>query len=203
MSSAENRVLDAAKRCCERWGLDKVTIDDIAADSGVSRATLYRLFPGGKDVLFEALRVRELDDFFTVLRAEVEGARIVRRPLVRTVVCATRELRADDHLALMLASEPGQTLSQLTVDGLPRIIRMASAVPRAPRRVRTSSRTSAIRLVDVLARLVISYFLAPSDHVDLGDDVLRPGVPPPPHRRIHRGGPPSHMTHDDCFKEHP
>ena len=92
----------------------------------MSRATLYRLFPGGKDVLFEALRVRELEDFFTVLRAEVEGAGSFEDLLVRTVVCATGELRADEHLALMLGSEPGETLSQLTVDGLPRIIRIAS-----------------------------------------------------------------------------
>ena len=54
-------VLDAAKRCVERWGMAKVTIDDIAADAGVSRATLYRLFPGGKDVLYDAMRVRELE----------------------------------------------------------------------------------------------------------------------------------------------
>ncbi|HEX4982897.1 MAG TPA: helix-turn-helix domain-containing protein, partial [Ilumatobacteraceae bacterium] len=118
MGSAEDRVLDAAKRCCERWGVGKVTIDDIANDSGVSRATLYRLFPGGKDVLFEALRVRELDEFFNVLRAEVESAGTFEDLIVRTVVCSTRELRADEHLALMLGSEPGETLSQLTVDGL-------------------------------------------------------------------------------------
>ena len=30
-------------------------------------------------------------------------------------------------------------------------------------------RREAARLVELLARLVISYFLAPSDHVDLGD----------------------------------
>jgi AcrR family transcriptional regulator len=169
VSSAEDRILDAAKRCCERWGLDKVTIDDIANDSGVSRATLYRLFPGGKDVLFEALRVRELDDFFTVLRAEVEGAGSFEDLIVRTVVCSTNELRADEHLALMLGSEPGETLSQLTVDGLPRIIRVASAylVPLVEPYLEPAS---AIRLIDVLARLVISYFLAPSDHVDLGDE---------------------------------
>jgi AcrR family transcriptional regulator len=169
MGSAEDRVLDAAKRCCARWGLDKVTIDDIANDSGVSRATLYRLFPGGKDVLFEALRVRELDEFFTVLRAEVEGAGSFEDLIVRTVVCATRELRTDEHLALMLGSEPGETLSNLTVDGLPRIIRVASAylVPLVDPYLGSES---AIRLIDVLARLVISYFLAPSDHVDLGDE---------------------------------
>ena len=31
-------------------------------------------------------------------------------------------------------------------------------------------RAHATRLVELLARLVISYFLAPSDHVDLGDE---------------------------------
>ena len=55
--SVEARVLDAAKACVERWGMAKLTIDDIANAAGVSRATLYRMFPGGKDVLFEALRM--------------------------------------------------------------------------------------------------------------------------------------------------
>lgn len=182
ISRTEDRILDAAKRCVERWGVQKVTIDDIALDSGVSRATLYRMFPGGKDVLFDALRVRELEEFFTVLRAEVEGATSLEELLVRIVVCATRELRADDHLAVMLSTEPGETVSQLTVDGLPRIIRVATAflVPLVdPYLDRTDGRA----LIDVLARLVISYFLAPSDLVDLGDETsarafLRPFLPP-------------------------
>jgi hypothetical protein len=87
---------------------------------------------------------------------------------VRTVVAATHELRDDQHLAVMLASEPGDTLGQLTVKGLPRIIRVATVFlvplvdPFLPRR-------ESARLVELLSRLVISYFLAPSDHVDLGD----------------------------------
>jgi AcrR family transcriptional regulator len=178
----ETRVLEAAKRCCERYGITKVTIDDIAAEARVSRATLYRMFPGGKDVLFDALRVRELEEFFTTLRAEVEGAPTLEELLVRTVVCATRELRADDHLAVMLASEPGETVSQLSVDGLPRIIRVATAflVPLVdPFLDRAVGRS----LIDVLARLVLSYFLAPSEHLDLGDEAsarafLRPFIPP-------------------------
>jgi AcrR family transcriptional regulator len=177
----ETRVLDAAKRCCERYGISKVTIDDVAAEAHVSRATLYRMFPGGKDVLFDALRVRELEEFFTTLRAEVEGAATLEELLVRTVVCATRELRADDHLAVMLASEPGETISQLSVDGLPRIVRVATAflVPLVdPFLDRAVGRS----LIDVLARLVLSYFLAPSDHLDLGDEAsarsfLRPFIP--------------------------
>ena len=81
--STMDRVLDAAKRSCERWGFDRVTIDDIAAEAGISRATLYRMFPGGKDVLFEALRVRELEEFFTTLRDRIEGADTVEDLLVR------------------------------------------------------------------------------------------------------------------------
>ena len=166
--AVERRVLEAAKSCCERWGIEKVTIDDIAREAGVSRATLYRMFPGGKDVLFDALRVQELEDFFTRLTARIDGADGLDELVTRLVVAATDELRADQHLSLMLASEPGDTLGHLTVDGLPRIIRVATlfltpfADPYLPRR-------DSARLVELLARLVISYFLAPSDQVDLGD----------------------------------
>lgn len=169
MASTVHCVLDATKHCCERWGFDRVTVDDIAAEAGISRATLYRLFPGGKDVLFEALRVRELEEFFTVLRDRVVGARSIEDLLVRTVVVATQELRADDHLAIMLATEPGKTLGELTVEGVPRIIRFATAF-LSPLVEPFLDRDQARSIIDVLARLTISYFLAPSDAVDLGDE---------------------------------
>ena len=168
-SSLEDRVLAATRRCCEKWGIAKVTVEDIATESGVSRATIYRMFPGGKDVLFEAMRVRELEEFFELLRSQVEGAESLEDLLVRTVVGATRELRADDHLALMLASEPGTVLSDLTVEGLPRIIRFANAF-LAPLVDPYLPRAESRGVIDVLARLTISYFLSPSDHVDLGDE---------------------------------
>ncbi len=168
-SPAEVRVLEAVKTCCERWGVDKVTIDDVAREAGVSRATLYRLFPGGRDVVFEAHRVYELDEFFGRLLVEIDGAPSLLDLLGRVVAGATRELRADEHLAVMLASEPGAVISDLTVDGLPRIIRVATAYlvpfvdPYLPR-------AEARALIDVVARLVISYFLAPSDQLDLADE---------------------------------
>jgi len=176
----ETRILDAAKDCCERWGVAKVTIDDIAHAAGVSRATLYRLFPGGKDVLFEALRVRELEDFFGRLQAAIEGADSLEDIVVRAVVAATQELRADEHLARMMASAPGEALGELTVAGLPRIVRMAT-VTLTPFVTDHLAFPTARRLIEVLSRLTISYFLAPSDDLDLGDPTsarafLRPVV---------------------------
>ena len=87
----EQRVLDAAKTCSERWGMAKVTIDDIAGEAGVSRATLYRLFPGGKDVLFEALRVRELELYFARLAEQLDGAIDLERLIVPLRDRATHE----------------------------------------------------------------------------------------------------------------
>jgi AcrR family transcriptional regulator len=164
----ERRVLDATKACCERFGFAKLSIDDVAAEAGVSRATIYRLYPGGKDVLLDALRVRELEEFFADLRAGVIGADTLEELLVRTVVNATRALRADHDLAVMLAAEPGEALSQLTTDGVPRIIRYATTF-LAPLAEPYLTPEQSLAVVDVLSRLTISYFLAPSELVDLGD----------------------------------
>lgn len=164
----EAKVLDAVRACIDELGLSKVTIDDIVARSGVSRATIYRLFPGGREVLFEAMRVRELEVFFEKLRAEAEGAADLADLLARCIVVASRELADDEHLATLLAAERGEVLGQLTVDGVPRVVMMATQVitPLAEKYV---SHAAATQIVEVLSRLVISYFLAPSSQVDFTD----------------------------------
>ena len=126
VASSEDRVLDAAKRCCERWGRP-ATVDDIAAEAGISCATLYRLFPGGKEVLYEALRRRDSSDFFIELQAHVATVDSLEELLVRIVVEATRQLRSDEHLQVMLASRPGEVAMTLNFDGLPVIFETATA----------------------------------------------------------------------------
>ena len=46
-----HRLLAATYQCVSRFGLAKTTIDDVAKESGLSRATIYRQFPGGRDEL--------------------------------------------------------------------------------------------------------------------------------------------------------
>ncbi len=161
----ELRVLDAARSCVEADGFDKVTIDDVCIAAGISRATLYRLFPGGRDVLFEALRVRGLEEFFTVLRANVEGANSLDELITRCVVVATSELQHDEHLAAMLATSPGETLGNLTVDGVGRIVRVATDFFE-PLVAEFVSEDDARVIVELMVRLVISFFLAPSPAID-------------------------------------
>src|SRR3954471_5915001 len=47
----EARVVDGALRAIARYGLTKLTVDDVAREAGISRATLYRYFPGRGAVL--------------------------------------------------------------------------------------------------------------------------------------------------------
>ena len=68
---------------------------------------------------------------------------------------------------------------------MPRIIRFATAflVPLAEPYL--DRRRGAHASIDVLARLTISYFLAPSDDVDLGDEAsARAFIRPPAHRSL-------------------
>lgn len=66
-ASTRTRVLEAALELVGREGLARLSMDDVAAAAGVSRASLYRLFPG-KPALFHEL-VREYSPLEAVLAA--------------------------------------------------------------------------------------------------------------------------------------
>ena len=59
--SVRSRILDTALDLVGRHGLAGLSMDELAAAAGVSRATLYRLFPG-KEALFAAL-IRSFSPF--------------------------------------------------------------------------------------------------------------------------------------------
>jgi AcrR family transcriptional regulator len=55
--TARQRILDAALELVGRHGLAELSMDELAATAGVSRATLYRLFPGKSALFSELIRV--------------------------------------------------------------------------------------------------------------------------------------------------
>src|SRR4051812_27302928 len=56
----DQRVVEAALTCFARWGIAKTTAEDIAREAGISRATVYRSFPGGKAAILQAVGTREI-----------------------------------------------------------------------------------------------------------------------------------------------
>ncbi len=66
-------LLDAAREVVMRFGYRKTTLEDIADQAGVSRATLYYYFPG-KEEVFRALIAREIEAFQRILAEAVDPA---------------------------------------------------------------------------------------------------------------------------------
>lgn len=165
---SEQVVIDAARECLRLIGRDKVTMDDVCAAAGISRATLYRIFPGGRDVLFDAVRRHSIEEFFADIRAELEGAASLEDFLVRVIVAASRALRGDTELAALLATQPGVALGDLTLDGLDRIISVATGFI-TPFTDEFIPAAEAAEIIDIVVRLTISHYLSPSPIFDLTD----------------------------------
>lgn len=71
--STRERVLDAAEACLRRDGIRKTSVLGIAAEAGVSRAWLYRLFPD-KSTLLSAALIRRDEAFWSDAQDRVDEA---------------------------------------------------------------------------------------------------------------------------------
>ena len=68
-------LLAAARAVIDRSGLRGARMEDIAAEAGVARATVYRTFPGGRDELVAAVVERENVVLFGEIAAELTASR--------------------------------------------------------------------------------------------------------------------------------
>jgi AcrR family transcriptional regulator len=168
-STAEDRILDAALRCIARWGASKTTLDDVARDAGCSRATVYRLFPGGKDNLLEALLVSEMGRFFERLTEAVAGIDDLEDLLVTGIVTAGRALLDHEALQFLLAHEPEVVLPRIAFRNLDAVLGVVSQFA-APFLAPHVGADEALRAAEWLARIVLSYTMVPSQWGDVSDE---------------------------------
>ena len=155
------RVLAATATCLGRWGLTKTTLDDIAREAGVSRATVYRLFPGGKETVVRAAIDAEVDAFRVGLAERLESCTTREDVLVTALTYATACVRTHEALQYLLTHEPDVVLPHLTFDRFDRVLAFAGEVV-AP--------WIEPRVGEWLTRVVLSYALSPSEWFDLGDE---------------------------------
>ena len=59
-----SRVMDAVVVCVDRSGLQGFSIEEVALEAGVSRASIYRHFPGGRSQLINESVTREVAAFW-------------------------------------------------------------------------------------------------------------------------------------------
>jgi AcrR family transcriptional regulator len=166
----QTRIVDGALRCIARWGVTKTTVDDIAREAGVGRATLYRLFPGGRDAVLDAVLRTEMTRFFGRLDAALGGNDASLEDAVTTIVCeASRALRDHAALQFLVAHEPEVILPHIAFQQFDAVLRaVAGALGPTLGRWLEDEETSA-RAAEWVTRIVLSYLVAPSADLDLGD----------------------------------
>lgn len=167
-SSQRVRLVDAALRCIARQGLHKTTADDIAREAGVSRATLYRTFSGGKEAVLAAVVETEAARWCSSLAVVMGEARDLPDLLVAGIVETTRLAAGHPALQYLLEHEPETVLPYLAFGKLDRLLLAASAFG-APFFGRWLEPEQAARAAEWAARMTLSYFVACSDRVDLAD----------------------------------
>src|SRR3954465_1031934 len=101
-----DRVLAAAHICVTRFGLAKTAVEDVVKESGVSRATIYRQFAGGRDELLLETVAWELANYFNQLADHVRDAPTLDELLRRGLAYAHRSVAEHTVLRKIMETEP-------------------------------------------------------------------------------------------------
>ncbi len=161
MDQVRQRLVEAAYVCVSRNGMAKTTVEDVARQAGLSRATAYRAFPGGREEIVAATVAWAVTEFFLGLQEQVAGAHGLEEVLERGLVFARRSIVDHEVLQRVMQTEPDRLLPTLTVES--NRIRQGIALFLLPYLAArgVAPGVDPAEAADVLARMVLSYISAP------------------------------------------
>jgi AcrR family transcriptional regulator len=165
---SERRLVEAAERCIVRWGIRKTSLDDIAREAGVSRATVYRAFPGGKDRVVDAVAAHAVGRFFHALAPELSAAATLEDLVTVGVGALLRETVDNPVLPSLVEHEPDMVLPHFAFHQLGRLFDLAEAVSR-PHLERFLRPADVRPAAELLTRCVLTFAFQPADWLDPHD----------------------------------
>jgi AcrR family transcriptional regulator len=104
-----DRILEAAAHCVMAYGVDRVTLAEIARRARVSRPTVYRRWPDIRSVLAALLTTRIVGALDAV-----PSRGVAREALVERIVALADHLRNDEVVMSVLNKAPELTMVYLT-----------------------------------------------------------------------------------------
>ena len=125
-----DRILEAAAHCVMAYGVDRVTLAEIARRARVSRPTVYRRWPDTRSILAALLTSRIVG-----VLDEVPSRGVGREALVERIVAVAQRLRRDEvvmsvllkapDLAMIYIAERLGTSQQILLDAVASDIKLA------------------------------------------------------------------------------
>jgi AcrR family transcriptional regulator len=168
-----DRLLEATYTCVARFGIGKTTVEDVVKASGVSRATIYRHFPGGRDELLRETVAWEIGRFFVELGDRVRDAPDLVELLRLGLEFAHQQVREHEVLRKMLDTEPERLLPLLSTESAKSLPFIASfLMPFLEREAAAGRLRDGVdieRAADYLARGILS-LIGSAGRWDFDDD---------------------------------
>ena len=155
------RLLEASFTCVARYGIGKTTVEDVARQAGVSRATVYRYFPGGKDQLVRDTISWEVIRFLDRLASAVEDAEDFAGLLEEALMFAHRAIAEHGVLQKILQTEPERLLPELTVESTGLLVLIQTFLRTHLHRAQLRPGLDPDRACDHMARLLLSFIGTP------------------------------------------
>lgn len=158
------RILDAALRQFELFGIQRTTMEDVARRAGLSRVTLYRRFPG-RGALVDAAIQRELQAFLDELDEVVSDASSLSERMLEGFLFTLQRARSHRLLRRLLETEPETLLPRLHTARF-----IATATAYLAERIAPEHRAPhPYGDAEVVVRLILSLVLTPPSALDLDD----------------------------------
>ncbi len=104
-----DRILDAAASCVTAYGVERVTLAEIARRAGVSRPTVYRRWTDTREILAALLTSRVIGVW-----QDVPSQGRGRDALVNRIVTVADRLRRDELIMSVLLSSPELAMVYIT-----------------------------------------------------------------------------------------
>jgi AcrR family transcriptional regulator len=156
-ADTRTRILLGALRSVERLGMARTSLEDVAQTAGLSRATIYRYFPGGRDEVVSETVNWEVQNFLTRIVDAVAGLDGVEAKLVEALLVGHRAI--GDHLLLqqLLSTEPEEIVRELAEAGPVMRVAISAYIADELRLEDLRSGTDVAEAADYCARLYLSY----------------------------------------------
>lgn len=162
-SDMRQRLLDGALRCVASIGLGRLTVEDVAEASAVSRQTVYRYF-GSRDALIEAVILREEQVLLARLTAAVQRHEQALPALQAALEEALVAAAGHPLLRRLLDREPEALLPYLLANDSPVLSAALPVVESLLARFAPHLTARELGAVaDMASRLLISYVVSPSE----------------------------------------
>lgn len=168
----DQRILDAAVDRFRAFGIRRTTMQDVAREARIGRATLYRRFAGRDDLVRRAVE-REMARFVRRVDRELAGVADPMERFVQGFAAVMMAARTDPLLDRLMDVEPASVLPALTRDAAP-ILAMCRdylVAQLRPAQARGGIRpdVDVAMVAELLVRLSQSLLVTPEGRIDAAD----------------------------------